>query len=44
MYDVCIYSYETIIQDRTTFYPGESETYLSNNINKLLVCYINKKY
>ncbi|ORX59237.1 hypothetical protein BCR36DRAFT_401813 [Piromyces finnis] len=38
IYNICIYSYETVIQDRDAYYPGESEMYLSDNIlnmNKL---------
>ncbi|ORX64369.1 hypothetical protein BCR32DRAFT_273133, partial [Anaeromyces robustus] len=37
IYNTCAYSYETIIQDRATYFPGEVETYLSNNLETLII-------
>ncbi|KAG4105272.1 hypothetical protein H8356DRAFT_925030 [Neocallimastix lanati (nom. inval.)] len=37
IYNICIYSYETLIQDRSAYFPGESEIYLSTNIENLIM-------
>ncbi|OUM58361.1 hypothetical protein PIROE2DRAFT_16387 [Piromyces sp. E2] len=36
IYNICTFSYETIIQDRSSYYPGESEMFLSENIDNII--------